>query len=189
MFALVRRVDKKPKRRLHELASQGVTPRQQITFLSDGGDTVRELPAFLHRRSEHILDWFHIAMRIEQLLQTARGLRSTISGIAKEFILKELERGKWFLWHGNVLRADDTLTSLIDEIDGARREERQAGRPPSLVLKKLSRALDEFATYIDNNARAIVNYGERRRCGKRISTGFVESMINQVIAKRFVKKQ
>jgi hypothetical protein len=57
------------------------------------------------------------------------------------------------------------------------------------VLKKLSRALDEFGTYIDNNAGAIVNYGERYRCGERISTGFVESTINQLVAKRFVKKQ
>ena len=57
------------------------------------------------------------------------------------------------------------------------------------MLKKLDRALDEFATYVDNNAGAIVNYGERYRCGERISTGFVESAVNQVIAKRFVKKQ
>ena len=47
----------------------------------------------------------------------------------------------------------------------------------------------EFATYIDNNASGIVNYGERHRCGERISTGFVESTINQLVAKRFVKKQ
>jgi hypothetical protein len=33
------------------------------------------------------------------------------------------------------------------------------------------------------------NYGERHRCGERISTGFVESTINQLIARRFVKKQ
>jgi hypothetical protein len=64
---------------------------------------------------------------------------------------------------------------------------RVAGRPPLLVLKKLSRALEEFGTYIDNNVGAIVNYGERRRCGERISTGFVESTINQLIAKRFVR--
>jgi len=57
------------------------------------------------------------------------------------------------------------------------------------VLKKISRVLNEFGTYIQNNAHAIVNYGERYRCGERISTGFVESTINQVIAKRFVKKQ
>jgi hypothetical protein len=30
--------------------------------------------------------------------------------------------------------------------------------------------------------------GERHRCGERISTGFVESTINQLIAKRFVIK-
>ena len=56
-------------------------------------------------------------------------------------------------------------------------------------LKKLDRAVNEFATYVDNNAGAIVNYGERYRCGERISTGFVESAVNQVISKRFVKKQ
>jgi hypothetical protein len=55
--------------------------------------------------------------------------------------------------------------------------------------RSLSRALEEFGTYIDNNAGAIVSYGERRRRGERISTGFVESTINQLIAKRFVKKQ
>jgi hypothetical protein len=35
----------------------------------------------------------------------------------------------------------------------------------------------------------LVNYGERQRCGERISTGFVESTINQLVAKRLVKKQ
>jgi hypothetical protein len=122
-------------------------------------------------------------------MQTTRGLRSTSVGITKEVILNELERAKWFLWHGNVRRADETLMSLIDEIDGVREEDRDASRPPYLLLKKLSRAVEEFATYIDNNAGAIVNYGERHRCGERISTGFVESTINQVIARRFVKKQ
>jgi len=190
VFALVRRVDKKPKRRLRNvLESQGILPRQHITFLSDGGDTVRELPAFLHPHSEHILDWFHIGMRIEQLMQTARGLRSADAGSPKELILKELGRVKWFLWHGNIARADDTLSNLIDDVDGVREEDHEAGRPPQLVLKKLSRALDEFGTYIDNNAGAIVNYGERYRCGERISSGFVESTINQLVAKRFVKKQ
>jgi hypothetical protein len=37
----------------------------------------------------------------------------------------------------------------------------------------------------NENAGAIVSYGERRRCGERISTGFVELTINQLIAKRF----
>ena len=190
VFALVRRIDQKPKRRLHEvLQAQGVLPRQQLTFLSDGGDNVRQLPAFLHPNSEHILDWFHVAMRVEQLSQTARGVREKSAGITKEEILQQLERIKWFLWHGNVTEAGETLSTLIDEIDGARDDDNGAGRPAHAVLKKLSRALGEFDTYIAGNANAIVNYGERYRCGERISTGFVESTINQVISKRFVKKQ
>jgi len=68
-------------------------------------------------------------------------------------------------------------------------EDREAKRPAHVVLKKLERALEEFGTYIDNNASGIVNYGERHRCGERISTGFVESTINQLIARRFVKRQ
>jgi hypothetical protein len=167
------------------LDSQGISPRQHVTFLCDGGDTVRELATSLHARSEHILDWFHVAMRIEQLLQTTRGLRNA----RQQPLIIQIERVKWFLWHGNVIRADSALQDLIDEIDDERDQDRQAGRPPSVVLKKLSGALNEFATYIDNNAGAIVNYGERYRCGERISTGFVESAVNQVVAKRFVKKQ
>jgi hypothetical protein len=33
------------------------------------------------------------------------------------------------------------------------------------------------------------NYGERYRAGERISTGFVESTVNQVVSRRFCKKQ
>lgn len=85
----VHRIDRKPKRRLRAvLESRGILPRQHITFLCDGGDTVRELGAFVHPRSEHILDWFHVAMRIEQLLQTTRGLQ----GAEKPELLKGIER-------------------------------------------------------------------------------------------------
>ncbi len=47
----------------------------------------------------------------------------------------------------------------------------------------------ELDTYIANNARYIVNYGERYRNGERISTSFAESAINQVVSKRMVKQQ
>ncbi|NWJ47618.1 MAG: hypothetical protein HXX08_17320 [Chloroflexi bacterium] len=43
--------------------------------------------------------------------------------------------------------------------------------------------------YLKANRNYLVNYGERYRNGERISTGFVESTINQLISRRFVKKQ
>ena len=95
------------------MQAQGVLPRQQLTFLSDGGDNVRQLPAYLHPNSEHILDWFHVAMRIEQLSQTARGVHDNNAEITKEEILHQLERVKWFLWHGNVTDASETLSATM----------------------------------------------------------------------------
>jgi hypothetical protein len=62
-FAFVHNYDPKPKRRLFEvLQSQGMQYNQQIEFLSDGGDTVRELPLYLNPQSEHWLDWFHLIL-------------------------------------------------------------------------------------------------------------------------------
>jgi hypothetical protein len=39
------------------------------------------------------------------------------------------------------------------------------------------------------NRHLIPNYGERYRNGEPIATGFVESTVNEVVSKRFCKKQ
>ena len=59
----------------------------------------------------------------------------------------------------------------------------------SMPAKKVADGLAEFETYIRNNCEFIPNFGERYRNGETISTAFVESTINQVVSKRFVKKQ
>src|SRR4029453_15383979 len=57
--------DAKPKRRLHDvLQSQGLQRNQDITFLSDGNDTLRELQLEMSPKATHILDWFHLAMNL-----------------------------------------------------------------------------------------------------------------------------
>jgi hypothetical protein len=88
---------------------------------------------------------------------------------------------KHYLWHGNVARARDKLEGLHDFLD---REGIVGGNGP-----KLSKALDEFDAYIVVNQPLIPNYGERWRNDEAIATGFVESAVNQVVSKRFVKKQ
>lgn len=55
--------------------------------------------------------------------------------------------------------------------------------------EKLSVGLGEFETYIRNNRESIPNFGERYRQGETISTAFVESTINQMVSRRFVKLQ
>jgi hypothetical protein len=55
--------------------------------------------------------------------------------------------------------------------------------------KKFGKHLAEMDTYIGNNAPLIPNYGERYRYGETITTTFAESTVNEVVAKRMVKKQ
>src|SRR5882672_133434 len=54
---------------------------------------------------------------------------------------------------------------------------------------RLVKALSALRTYIVNNRHLIPNYGERYRHGEPIATGFVESTVNEVVSKRFCKKQ
>jgi hypothetical protein len=49
-----------------------------------------------------------------------------------------------------------------------------SGATTSASLRKLAAALGEFATYIANNARHIVNYGERWECQVFCVRGFRE---------------
>ena len=57
------------------------------------------------------------------------------------------------------------------------------------TAKKVADSVTQFDTYIRRNREFIPNFGERRRQGETISTAFVESTINQVVSRRFVKKQ
>jgi hypothetical protein len=188
-FAFVQTFDDKPKRRLFELLkSQGMQDNQQVTFLSDGGDDVRNLPLYLNPQAEHLIDWFHITMRLTVMLQAAKGLEETIREGEEQYplrqpVLKTLERIKWYLWHGNVFQALKHLDDLEQDLDAA------AFEGPGARPRKLLKAVEEFHSYVDNNRDFIPNYGERFRQGEAISTAFVESTVNQVISKRMVKRQ
>ena len=59
----------------------------------------------------------------------------------------------------------------------------------TLSLDQFQRYLDEFSGYVTNNAGLIPHYAERRHYGEAASTAFVESTVNQVVAKRSAKTQ
>src|SRR4029434_4931292 len=93
------------------------------------------------------------------------------------------ERTKWFLWHGNVFRALHVLTTILFDLEMA------AGEHEEGKSGKLLEVLQYVHPFIERNRAFIPNYGERYRNGERISTGFVESTVNQVVSRRMVKKQ
>jgi hypothetical protein len=178
-FSFVHSYDEKPKRRLYEVVqSQGLQMNQDITFISDGGDTVRDLQFYISPWSEHVLDWFHVTMRLTVMKNTAKGLPD------HEYLHNvpdDLERVKWYLWHGNAFRALELLRFIEMDLEMFELENK--------VSRKLLKFVQEFTHYIEVNQNFIPNYGERYRYGETITTAFVESTINWVVSKRMVKKQ
>lgn len=162
-FGFVSNYDKKPKRRLYELLmSQGLQMNQLITFLSDGGDTVRDLQLYMSPNAEHILDWFHITMRITVMKQMAKGFST--HEILKD-IEDDIESVKWHLWHGNVFSALQLLEDMEDDLYCNKN---------NIKIQKLYKTVSEFYGYISNNRNFIPNYQIRYYYGECISTSFVE---------------
>jgi hypothetical protein len=153
---------------------------QQITFLSDGSDAVRDLQLYMSPEAEHILDWHHVTMRLTVLDQYAKGLVHHDQQLGEE-IREKIEQLKWALWHGNLYKARykiDDIEALIDNFEEVYPQ-----------FKPLAKAAEEFRIYITNNGHLIPHYGERYRYGEAIATGFVESTVNQVVSKRVCKRQ
>ncbi len=166
---------------------------QQVVFLTDGGEDVRDIPRYLNPQAEHYLDWFHITMRLTVLRQMTRSLPPWPADADDDDDApripdpdqadRDLERAKHFLWHGNTFRAMQILEDLRDDFEIACASD-GAGDKQRAFFERLA----EFCTYIGPNSEEIPNYGERHRCGEPISTATVEATVNQVISRRMVKK-
>lgn len=112
--------------------------------------------------------------------QFAKGLVNSNPDIGP-LVKADLERVKWYLWHGNVEKALDIIDLCYMQCEG--------GDIQYEHRKKFKKYLSDVMTYIQNNQQIIPNYGEKYRYGKTISTAYMESIINEVVAKRMVKKQ
>ena len=95
-----------------------------------------------------------------------------------------LRRIKGFLWHGNIRAALPCIDDLAMDLECIET------RYPS--IKAFCKGVREFQTCIASNAHVIPNCAARHRCGERVSTAFVESMVNMVnmvVGMRFSMKQ
>lgn len=177
-FAFVQAFDDRPRRRVFEmLRGLCYQPNQKLVMLSDSGESVRTLSRRIGLEAEHVRDWFHVAMRVTALGQMVKG--AAAEDRWRDERLGDLERVKQLLWHGHAREAEDSVGWIEADVDGERRAK----------LKTLGAAVREFQVYIHRNAGSVIDYGERYRAGERRSSGFVESAINQVVAKRFSKRQ
>jgi hypothetical protein len=161
----------------------GCTDEAQVTVLSDGDAGLRAIQKEVVPKSEHILDWFHLAMRFQHVTQVARGLsHNQIPAIAKLWVTGKVDRAKWCLWNGKSSKGLHYLQAVRDWLTPTRQREAPG-------LARLSTWLRDLLQYLNANRDSLPNYGKRYRSDQPISTAWVESTVNEIIAKRMVKKQ
>ena len=140
---------------------------------------MRRLVSRIGPETEHVLDWFHVTMRLTVLRQMAKGACLVDAGWTEQRLC-DLERLKWLLWHGHARQAVEVAQELADDAWGWEEDAKEEGAETAEArgkLRRLHAADEELATYLRRNAGRIINYDERHRAGERISTGFVESAV------------
>jgi hypothetical protein len=166
----------------------GATPVVPVTILSDGADGPRTLgesasPGPTH----HVLDWFHLAMRVQHVAQAAKSWSDATESDrrAGAGLAKTIERIRWRLWHGQVKRALDLIGETVITVVAAADDK----SPIAVAACKVTRLLGELATYVSGQSDIIIDYATARRCEEPISTAITESTVQRLLHRRMNAQQ
>src|SRR4051794_38663470 len=165
------------------LAAAGVRADTPATVLCDGDAGLWRLQREALPGAMIVLDWWHAAVRFEHALQAARGLGAgTADTHLADAAVCTLDRAKWCLWHGRWTGCRGKLSALCRGMK--RKHVRDVAG-----LDRVQRRVGDLLGYLERNRDALVPYAARRRRGEPISTAFVESAVNEIVAKRMTKAQ
>src|SRR4051794_7323766 len=122
------------------LAAVGRTGDTALIAFTDGCPGLRRILADADVTAPPMLDWFHIAMRLQHLKQVAGVLsdEDPARGAAKAMIITEVERLRWRIWNGKAKDAQisiDRIHALLPSFE-------------SEPARKLRRALHAVARYL-----------------------------------------
>ncbi len=189
-FALVRSVAERPHALLRAaLLDRGWREGEAVTAISDGDPALPTLVRSATKApAEHILDWFHLSMRVRHVEQTFLGLYALepVHRAPLEHAQVDVERLRHLLWNGYDEEAREALGRIVSWaenlalLNGAA-VEAKAGR--------LAAHCTELRAYIANNEGALIDYGQRYRAGKPISTSRAEGTVNHLVNARMNKRR
>lgn len=171
------------------LGALGRTAETALTGFTDGCSGLRRILADVGVTETPILDWFHIAMRLQHLKQIADGLSADDPerAAAKAVIVEEVDRLKWRLWNGKAKDAQisiDRINAVMHHFQGE-----TDGRKSIAPSKKLSTALQALDGYLTGQSDWMVHYAERHRAGLRVGTAITEGTANFLVNHRMEKSQ
>ncbi len=163
------------------LQALGATPTTPVTVVSDGAEGLRSLAvAASPGPTQFVLDWFHLAMRIQHAAQTAKGWPHDTPTKARDAarLADVVEHVRWRLWHGQVQRALDLIGDTLMELDGTA----QSAVPAAAGAGKLATSLRSLETYMSGQSGLIIDYASARRSDEPISTATTESTVQWLLA-------
>jgi hypothetical protein len=160
-----------------------------LTAFTDGCPGLRGILAGAGVLEPPILDWFHIAMKLQHLKQIADGLVADDPARAavKAVIATEIERLHWRIWNGkakNARKSLDRIRPVMHLFRGERDSHKSIA--PSRKLWTALRALNKYLT---GQSAWLVNYAERHRAGLRVGTAITEGTANFLVNRRMNKRQ
>ena len=161
----------------------------KLTAFTDGCPGLRSILADAGVTKPPILDWFHIAMRLQHAKQAASGLSTDQPDRvqAKAVIVAEVERLHWRIWNGKARNAQFSLDRIrkVMHVFKGERGHRTTGVPS----RKLWHALHEVDNYLRGQSAWLVNYAKRYRAGLRVGTSVTEGTANFLVNRRMNKSQ
>ena len=166
----------------------GATPETPVTILSDGADGPRSLgEAASPGPTHHVLDWFHLAMRVQHVAQASKSWPDATEPDrqAGGRLTEIVERIRWRLWHGQVRRALDLIGETIAIVDAPA----DNMSPMTAAARKVTRLLGDLETYVSGRSAIIIDYATARRCEKPISTAITESTVQWLLHRRMNAQQ
>lgn len=187
-FGLVQQAAKSPAKQLrNDLLMQGWDGQSKVTVILDGEPA---LPNLVRRAVKgsvtHILDWWHISMRVQHIENAVKGPLQTqdFPGLPQLFE-RPSETLRWNLWHGKVMTAATHLKVLVIDCDRLRSETRVLRAAANRVMARSQ----ELYTYLSNNFDALTNYGHRYRNGLAISSSRAEGCVDDIGNARMGKRR
>ena len=171
------------------LADQGWKENQPITVISDGDPA---LPALVGTAADgpvrHILDWFHISMRVRHIEQAMQGLKALDVQYRAplDYIEIDVERLRHLLWNGYHNETHRLLGSIVSMSSHLALLNGPTVEPKA---RRFAELCEYLRTYIWNNHDAMIDYGRRWRKGKPVSTSRAEGLVNNLINARMNKRR
>ena len=190
VFAAVARADTNIvaliDRRLDAVGRAGDT---ELTGFTDGCPGLRSILAAAGVTAPPILDWFHIAMRLQHLKQLGDGLSTddAARAAAKTVIVEEVERLRWRLWNGKAKDAQISIGRIRKVMHAFQGE--LGSRRSDAPSRKLWTALAKLDGYLSGQSKWLVNYAGRHRAGLRVGTALTEATANFLVNRRMNKSQ